>query len=867
MSPSIRATRPSQRRRPRWRPAALAWALAAILAPSAQATDHHWTGGAGSAASFWDLAVNWTPGLPAGVDARALLGRHDTTLRSGEFSIGTVHGRGRLHLQGGSLRLHADGSELGALHLDGGTLQGPGRLQVGQWQWDRGSLGPIDPFSDPAAHLVVTGPATIGRGGDKYVGYGSTVELRGATRWLDGDSAMTFDGRLLLGAGSRFEDHVAHGSHALSVVGGFVNHGTYVKTGAGTSSLSLPYAGPQAENRGALRVAEGRYEVHGAPADAGWHNSGRLEVARGAAFVLDVYRGSFSHTGRARIDGAAELHTGDSRFDSTGQWEVGRSGTLRIANGGTPEHRRAAVFAAGTLRNEGLVRFEGGESRFGPDARLTGPGRVEVARGAVLRHAQVLSLGALTIDSAVESPWHEPYWGAVHAPSLHVQRLDWGVGDLHVPGRLTVSGVARLYGGPQYWTGDGVGPDVPAHRKRIDGTLVLGGGGSWSGETDITGTGRLIVSRGRAFRDETAADLAPGGDAGRPVALGVAVVENHGLYAKTGAGRSEATGRVYNAGRVVTVGTGAMIFSGPLDNRGALEARGARIDVRGGLAQWQATQRRLAGGTYLADGQTIGLNLGGAGGLVRNSARVELRGAGARLVDNHAGLDRPALATLAFNDGSLRLMAGAGVATGSALRNTGDVTVAGGSRLASAGSYTQASAAARTWIDGTLQAAAFSFEAGVWGAGLDGTAGRAWLRGGPVTLWAAGQLDVDILGGTLYDVVSIDGGATLGGTLHVDFGDGVGEGSYRVLTAAGGLAGSFASLLTDLDPTVYQVEVHYGSTYLDLVVRRRAALGGLEPSAGLPTSPVPEPHTYALMLTGLGALVAHRRRRPCDRAG
>lgn len=856
MSNATRGARaPSAWAGPRHR-AALTLA-AAVLAGGAQATDYRWTGGAGSGASFWDLAANWTPGLPAGPDARALLGAHHTTLRSGSFDIASVHGTGRLSFTGGTLRLNGDASGLWAMHLDGGTLQG--RMNLTHLRWDRGSFGPLDPLSDSASHLVVGGNTTIGPGGDKYVGYGATVEWRGTTRWLDGDSSMAFDGRLALGPGSRFEDHVARGSHGLSVAGGFVNAGTYVKTGSGTSALSMPYAGPLAENRGTLRVLEGRYEVRGAPADARWHNSGRLEVARGAVFALDISRGGFSHTGTAQIDGRAELRTPDSDFDSSGQWLVGSSGVLRIVTGGTFDPARGAYFSAGTLRNEGVLAFEGGEAHFTSQASLTGRGQVEVTRGAALVHANALSVGTLRLDSVVAPGWHEPYWGRVQAPSLTVERLDWGVGDLRVAGPILVTGTARLHGGPQYWVSDGAGRDVPGYRRQIDGKLVLNAA-SWTGETDIVGSGRIVVSRGGVFRDEAAADLAPREGTARPVVLGLAAFENHGLHLKTGAGRTEASGRYYNAGRVLTHGGGALIFTGMLNTPGTLHARGARIDVRGGLAQWSPAERRLTGGTYIAERQTLGLDLQGAGGIARNSARIELRGSTARLVDNHGGVDRPALATLALNDGSLRLLAGASMVTQSALRNAGEVVVAAGSRLASAGRYTQSGPSARTWIDGTLQAGGFSFEGGVWGAGLDGTVGRASLLGGAVTL-RAGQLDVDILGGSLYDVVWISGRATLGGSLHASFAEAAGEGTYRVLTAGGGLAGSFAAIVTDLDPAVYRLEVRYAAQSLDLVVSRLTALEVEGPQAMLPTSPVPELQTYALMLVGLGALAARVRRR------
>lgn len=595
------------------------------------------------------------------------------------------------------------------------------------------------------------------------------------------------------------------------------------------------------------------------PRDARWHNGGRLEVARGAVFALDISRGGFSHTGTAQIDGRAELRTPDSGFDSSGQWLVGSSGVLRIVTGGTFDPARGAYFSAGTLRNEGVLAFEGGEAHFTSQASLTGRGRVEVTRGAALVHANALSVGTLRLDSVVAPGWHEPYWGRVQAPSLTVERLDWGVGDLRVAGPILVTGTARLHGGPQYWVSDGAGPDVPGYRRQIDGKLVLNAA-SWTGETDIVGSGRIVVSRGGVFRDEAAADLAPREGTARPVVLGLAAFENHGLHLKTGAGRTEASGRYYNAGRVLTHGGGALIFTGMLNTPGTLHARGARIDVRGGLAQWSPAERRLTGGTYIAERQTLGLDLQGAGGIARNSARIELRGSTARLVDNHGGVDRPALATLALNDGSLRLLAGASMVTQSALRNAGEVVVAAGSRLASAGRYTQSGPSARTWIDGTLQAGGFSFEGGVWGAGLDGTVGRASLLGGAVTL-RAGQLDVDILGGSLYDVVWISGRATLGGSLHASFAEAAGEGTYRVLTAGGGLAGSFAAIVTDLDPAVYRLEVRYAAQSLDLVVSRLTALEVEGPQAMLPTSPVPELQTYALMLVGLGALAARVRRR------
>ena len=115
-------------------------------------------------------------------------------------------------------------------------------------------------------------------------------------------------------------------------------------------------------------------------------------------------------------------------------------------------------------------------------------------------------------------------------------------------------------------------------------------------------------------------------------------------------------------------------------------------------------------------------------------------------------------------------------------------------------------------------------------------------------------------------MVSIDGLARLGGTLYADFGSGAdpAEGLYRVLTATGGLSGSF-SVLSNLDLTQYSIAAVYGTDYVDLQVSRRSPLL-LESAAALPMmAPVPEPQTYALMLAGL-ILVLWRRKQRRDAA-
>ncbi|MCM5680668.1 PEP-CTERM sorting domain-containing protein [Schlegelella sp. S2-27] len=848
MHTTIRHTRPQRTR--------IALACAAVLAClPAHAVDYTWTGGAGSGASFWDVTANWSPGLPTGTDASLLLGSYGTTLRSGLFDVGTLNGTGALAVTGGELRLNGAASSVGSLRMSGGRIAAAGTVTMRDFHWDAGEFS-SDPFSDPPSHLVVTGNATFGNGGGKYMGYQSTLELRGRARWLDGASQLTLDGNLHVGPTGRFEDTAQSANHTLHLGGAFRNEGTYLKTGQGVTNFSMPYGGAAFDNTGSFQVQQGTVNIDGAPSGT-WRNAGTIVVSRGAALNVNVFRyPAIEQSGAVRVDGRASFSVVWSGMHSTGQWVVGQSGTVIFENDGFDERSAPVVFSGGSLQNDGRLIFAGGTTTLQDGAAITGYGVIETRDAAVLTSGTTIAGRLLRADGLHQFPDGPGTWGAVKAPEVRVAQLDWGTSDLQVP-RIRVGGDARLHGGPVYFTGDGTGPDQPGYRKVIDGWLSIGGNTTWTGETDIVGSGRISTAARRLFIDETAGELPTGMGDTRPVLLGVARFDNQGTYVKRGAGAVEATGAFYNAGAVRTEGSGRMIFSGTLDNRGTLEARGARIDVRGALSQWSAADRRLTGGGYIANGNAIAIDLGSTAGIARNSARIELRGAAARLLNSHGGVDRNALAALSVNQGSLRLLSGATLTTTTGLANYGTVQVGAGSTLDVGGLYRQ-SINGQTWIDGVLRAGRFEVAGSLWGAGQNGTVGHATLDADQVRL-TAGRLDVDIVSAGLYDVVSIDGMAQLGGTLYADFGQtGPTEGLYRVLTASGGLSGSF-SVLSNLDPTQYSVAAIYGTGYVDLQVARISAL--METAAALPMAPVPEPETYALMLTGLGLVLWQRKRR------
>ncbi|MCW7541927.1 PEP-CTERM sorting domain-containing protein [Aquabacterium sp. A7-Y] len=354
------------------------------------------------------------------------------------------------------------------------------------------------------------------------------------------------------------------------------------------------------------------------------------------------------------------------------------------------------------------------------------------------------------------------------------------------------------------------------------------------------------MKAGTVFLDKNVAGtgLRDGSGVRRATRLAVRVFDNRGTYLKTGAGDTRVESRFVNTGTVRVSGSGSLQFAGPLDNRGSLDATGSGLRVDGPLSQWQAGERRLAGGRYTVRDGRLALNLGGPAGIVHNRAAIALHGSGTRLVNGWQGRDSDALSELGSNEGRLGLTGGAVLDIAGALQNSGVVEVGEGSRLDLAGAYRQEGGWASTWLDGEMQAAGFSFEGGSLGAGLKGEVGSAHLQGGGLS-FEAGVFDVDVFGHDAYDQLSVAGRARLAGELWVDAsGPAPALGRYRILVAEGGLQGRFDAVLSNLDPELYRVSARYGPGSVDIDI-----------------AAVPEPGTYVLSGLGLAAVLLRWRRR------
>ena len=584
--------RHSLRRRPLLRPIAIAAALVFSLSP-ARSVEVVWIG---SDNGYWDDVASWDLGLPGFAD-NLVLGSFNTEFRSGDVTVQSFVGIGRLTVSGGSLSPSA-ASSIGALSFTGGVLGGVGVLTIN---------GPSS-WTGNGGQMTGTGSTTF-NGDLELSGDGvrivteRTVNMAGTTTWTNsanGNAGLMYTGSgAVLNNSGTFRDDTSVDTSISNGYGGadstFINSGSYTKSGSSRTGIDIAF-----NNTGVVTVNAGTLALGG-----GGVSSGSFGVASGATLALSggthmldglvVGTGS-AGTGRLLVSGGTVNGSGANAFGgqlavSGGQLNVEGSFVAAgfemtggaVSGTGVLAINGASSWSAGQMTGTGSTTFNGDLELSGDGVRIVTERTVNMVgsttwtnsavsgnngifytgSGAVLNNS-----GTFRDDTSVDTFINNGFGGA---DSTFINS-----------GSYTKSGSSRT------------GIDIAFNNAGVvtvnAGTLALGGGlGNFSGTTlsggtyNVAGAGVLqfagadIVTNAATIRLSGAAsslrDLISGNDAlanfANNTTAGSFTIEN---------GRNfSAAGPFGNSG-VVSIGTASSFIAGAaFDNKS-----GALLQLAGG---------------------------------------------------------------------------------------------------------------------------------------------------------------------------------------------------------------------------------------------------------------------------------------------
>ena len=236
-------------------------------------------------------------------------------------------------------------NSLSRLVMRGGTRSGTGTLTVGSLDWSGGTF-------TGAGTTTVTGVATLSALNSPSVDAGHTLRLQGQSTWVAADSALisSTGGTILNAAGATFTDAGTLNSGQLRYLGystgSFVNEGSFVRTGLGTTNL---YG---LANTGLVDVQGGILSLQSASTVAG-----QVAVASGA--VLEFGSGVSSLSATTSGSGVVRIGGGTVTVGSPAVL----GSTLELAGGvldvQTNQSFSSLVLNGGTLKGAGQSTVTG----------------------------------------------------------------------------------------------------------------------------------------------------------------------------------------------------------------------------------------------------------------------------------------------------------------------------------------------------------------------------------------------------------------------------------------------------------------------------------------------------------------------------
>lgn len=417
----------------------------------------------------WDVAGNWTGGVPASGVSTYLNNAGTATIQSGVtattgfLAVGSSSGAsGTIQIDGGSLKSslfslgNAAGST-GTLNLTSGYMGNPSTVPTGSanavGEYGTGYLtisgGTMNPKPSPQSSL---GSLAIG----VYAGSSGTVTLSGGTLDL-----ATTPGRLTIGAG---------GTGSLLINGGTITLGTDTNIAVNTGS------------NGSARITSGSWSTHNI--NVGSRGTGSLTVEGGTLSATSIAAG-------ATATGSGSVIASGGTMSGTGDFVIGKTGTATaLINGGSVSYRNASFGQASG--SSGTTTISSGS--------LTFSGALTVADSGT--GGLTVSGGTLQSDSAIIGNTETSLGTVLITGGSWTNTGTLTLGALGSHATLTVQTGGRLSTGDTT-IGSGSGTDATAgltnslivtgaNARFVDsGSLLIGGDGS--GNTVAVSDGALVM--------------------------------------------------------------------------------------------------------------------------------------------------------------------------------------------------------------------------------------------------------------------------------------------------------------------------------------------------------------------------------------
>ena len=571
---------------------------------------------------------------------------------------------------------------------------------------------------------------------------------------------------------------------------GDTGNGTLEIGATGEVSNTIGYIGNGASGIGVVTVSG---------SGAQWNNSGNLYVGNAGQGTLEISGGGIVSdvagyiANAAGSAGAVTVSGSGSQWNNSDVLNVGNvsRGTLEITAGGIVSS--AGGYIGRNANGTGTVTVSGSGSRWNNGSSVLyvgsiGNGTLDITAGGAVSNAagyignSTGSTGTVLIDGA-GSQW-------TSSGGLFVGNQ--GEGSLTVQ-----NGGSVISNGSQIGAGSSTPGTTP-----VGTAVVTGAGSSW----DLSG-GALRVGQ---FAGATGSlTIADGG-----------VVSNTSDAAIGNAG----------IGSVVVTGSGSLLQVNNNINVGYLSAGavGALTVSNGGM---------VSAGTYInVGGQpglvgTVGtLNIGAAAtdpaaapGVV-DTPSIVLGTAGGSIVFNHTDTSGNYQFTPVISGaGEVDVYSGTTVLT-AASSYSGATTIYGGTLdvEGSIASSAMTTVNAGATLSGTGAVGNATIAAGGIFAPGNGTPGTAMTVSGNLAMSAGAQYVVNINPAT-SSLANVSGTATLGGaTVNAIYANGsYVDKRYTILTAAGGVDGTFSGPVNTNLPAGFQTGLSYDATnaYLDLTLR------------------------------------------------